>query len=830
MKFPRLWSSVTLKKGTGSEYPCAEPFEIARREVPVPLFQHGAARKRRARRGRWLLCLLLLVQFLVMLPGCGGCRQTRQPVKKKPEKPKIPFELPLAHTLPSDLETILAFSKPGHWTTASVQAVSNLANFRGEMATEAVALNDVPYRLITLRPALLPKEQLKRLDWTIFVPAGASTQSSSGKNTFPCRLVHRGSSRMLTETSLNIQGMPAYQFHFFVFAREPDDYTFLNALPTFHSTNEDARSRDNYRLLAPRIENYVPLSTNPLTWTSLAYVLWDDFDAELLTLAHQRAMLDWLHWGGQLVISGPSSLDSLRGTFLEPHLPATSEGTEPITAANLAEMDEAWTDSDEPWRVRREWLGEKLATVLDSTTLVGTPEGRPLVVERRVGRGRIVVTAFSLSQSELKGWSGCDAFFNDCLLRRPVGTVVDARRNSRLRIFSRDANPRSRDAMWRMFGDRPGMGAASPQYMFSNSNDMDDLGRETAGPGVCGWDDFNRVSQVARSSLQEAAKIVIPDATFVLRVLAIYLIVLVPLNWAVFRALGRVEWAWVAAPVISIVFALIVIRLAQLDIGFIRSRTEIGVVELYEGHSRAHVTRYTALYTSLATNYVVTFDDPSGLMQPLSVLSLDRGSQEANDSARRALAGSRTTVTLRNEGQVHFEGFRVASNSTGMLHSEHMMDLEGSIVLRSTRTGGWQVRNGTRLVLRDARVIGPLGVAVVGTLEPGDATVLAFSADADETARKIEQQRPNISGLLNIAATVDKGDEDFGTMRLIAWTDEVLGGMEIRPAAKQRRHANLVIAHLKAAPIAPPAALAQPSEDRTRGRLTGQARLSVSDD
>ena len=41
----------------------------------------------------------------------------------------------------------------------------------------------------------------------------------------------------------------------------------------------------------------------------------------VLTNQQQQALLDWLHWGGQLIISGPSSLDKLKGSFLAPYLP-----------------------------------------------------------------------------------------------------------------------------------------------------------------------------------------------------------------------------------------------------------------------------------------------------------------------------------------------------------------------------------------------------------------------------------------------------------------------------------------------------------------------------
>ena len=123
-------------------------------------------------------------------------------------------------------------------------------------------------------------------------------------------------------------------------------------------------------------------------------------------------------------------------------------------------------------------------------------------------------------------------------------------------------------------------------------------------------------SKAARQILTEAAGIEIPRADFVVKVLAIYLLVLVPLNWFVFWLIGTVEWAWIAAPLIALVGAAAVIRLAQLDIGFARSRTEVAVLEVQGGYERAHLTRYTALYTSLSSSYTLAFDEPSALAVP----------------------------------------------------------------------------------------------------------------------------------------------------------------------------------------------------------------------
>ena len=77
-----------------------------------------------------------------------------------------------------------------------------------------------------------------------------------------------------------------------------------------------------YQVVLPAIDERVPLPSHPFAWTSFAYVLWDEMLPGLMTPDQQRAMLDWLHWGGQLIISGPGSLDQLSGSFLDGYLPA----------------------------------------------------------------------------------------------------------------------------------------------------------------------------------------------------------------------------------------------------------------------------------------------------------------------------------------------------------------------------------------------------------------------------------------------------------------------------------------------------------------------------
>ena len=105
--------------------------------------------------------------------------------------------------------------------------------------------------------------------------------------------------------------------------------------------------------------------------------------------------------------------------------------------------------------------------------------------------------------------------------------------------------------------------------------------------------------------------------------LAIYLFILVPLNWLFFRMIRKVEYAWIAVPIIALVAAFTVVKLASLDIGFARSNTQISLLEVHADYPRAHMAEYSALYTSLSTRYTAELDNRSAQSLPFSISDLE---------------------------------------------------------------------------------------------------------------------------------------------------------------------------------------------------------------
>ncbi len=746
--------------------------------------------------------------------------------KKKEEAEKPDYELLDLRTRPSSLATFDNSTKIGHWGSATLDARANREDFNGELQVEAVdpqgeslTLNRTAYSLASLRPVQLAKKQKKNLEINYFPPSGLTTFRLKSTLTYPNRGRPAGAS-----TIDPITIMPAHQYHILVLSATPDAYTYLKTIPTVRAPSEqftEAGLAPHYRVHMPQVRTYVPLASSALKWTTVAYVVWDDFQPGKLQVSQQEALIDWLHWGGQLVISGPKSLDSLKTSFLDPYLPADAAGARELDQAALDVLNAQFRRSGPELSARRAWSGVKLATRPGGSFIDGSNE---LVAECRVGAGRIVVTSFSLTQRDLRSWPGLDELTNAWLLRRDPrvftpaigleGATVawkdsigpfDPEKGSRLRFFTRDwlTNEArknyvvSQSAVENRAAD---VTATFPQF---NPNAYGPDLAPPNGPGVAGWNDFGDAAMRARKALRIAAGIKVPPREFVLWVLGIYVIVLAPLNWLVFRLVRRVEWAWLAVPVLAVGFSVGVIRLAQLDIGFARSTTELTVVEIQHQHPRAHVTRYTAMYSALASTYDLEFTDPGALALPLAA----EEDQPSGQSIR--------SVTYWRDSNVRFTDFNVSSNSTGMVHSEHLLDLGGSLRWEPQPDGAWKLINGTQYKLKGAGVVGPQGIAWIGDLAPGAQATPTFVQPSDENGDNLffdqreaapQTNTADVDGRLSLQDLVELAETTVATgeTRLVAWTEQELPGLKLDPPAAQNRRLSLIVAHLDYGNLTPP--------------------------
>lgn len=845
--------------------------------------------------------LLFLLASLVVLPGCGSCssgppktaeelaeeakKLKEEEAKKKKEEKKPDFVFGRLTLQPGTRGAPSIFMKPGHWISAVQSAKANNFDFLGEMDAaivnqegEPIDLDRTPFRISTARPAALVKGQEKYLDMTVFVPHAMrrARLSNSLRGTYAGSYVNREESMF--------QAMPPYQYVLLVVARVPERYGYLS-LESNNIVKVPWSDHNSAYRNSDKVQQYLVVSTtsqkkpillpnDAFTWTSTAYMIWDDVEPDALTPDQQQGLVDWIHWGGQLIISGPGSLAGLKGSFMERYLPALATGTKEYTNDDLQSLNDNWTlpvkdKPGYPLRAAKPWSGVELALHKNAQFI---PETGNLLAERRIGLGRIAVSAIHLSQPELtKNWPSFQSFFNACVLRRgprkwKTGEYSpclswaegddrpdDPARVTGVRYFSRDAASNldyhvlSKSSEMPVRDYSPHSFGFTPQTTPDMPEDDTDVTKESlAMGGVASWNPFSPTSDAARETLRKAAGVKIPEAWFVMKVVGLYILVIVPLNWLVFYVIGRLEWAWIAAPILAVVFSLLVVRLAQLDIGFVRSQSEVAVLELQPNYNRGHLTRYLALYTSLGTQYDLHIESPVAVAQPLP-LSADFQLRPGQ---------SFSTVNYRRFDEVTLNDVTVSSNSTGMLQGEQMVETKQPITINRKDDGTWVVRNGgeydlnevcitrnldqlahyhfeqpvprteaieeeevtfdangnrtfeTRLVDRQPTkpIPAKFGTefAWVGELKTGETKSLSFEKSTDtKNPSKLRKQPTTATTTdsmnLSLLYAIAEAEHSLapGETRLVGKINAVLPGARVTPEASQFRGATLVVAHLR---------------------------------
>ena len=767
----------------------------------------------------WLrpLAISLLAFSFLLISGCSGCLDSEKTIaqkkaeekKKAEKKPKEPFEtnipvlLPAQFPIPLDklkeqrkqekqqtddpLAQLLGnmngsgtrFNriKSGHWYTANFQAVSNNSNFGGNLEASNVESLENPvgipgtnYFLKTSRPASLPKGELKNLETGVYIPVRDRAKNATVKFS-----LSRSSSGITPVTqNQGIKLMGGFQYHIVLLSKRPDSFSFLNRSDNIrlNGQKQDGSNLEPFYFLVPTVNGYPsPLPKHSLNWTTIAYLIWDDLDPNEMAQEHQEALLDWLHFGGQLILSGPDCLAELQTSFLADYLPATFEGTKNITNDDIAELNQNWSlppkaNKGNPRNLvisnKSPLLGVTLTPNPNANFITGTGK---IAIERQVGRGRIAITSFSLNDQLIRSWGSFSSFFNGALMRLPSRrfaensesttvfnwvdygtTAYDPMIRSTLRYLSRDLSATGTQSLpfstldELRINNSPILNNSpipGPNFGIRPADTTDQLAvrkidenwhfggyQDAEYSGVAGWNDYGAISSAARETLKQTAGISPPSSGFVLKMLTVYLFILVPVNWLLFRIIGKVEYAWAAVPVIALVAAFTVVKLASLDIGFARSNTQISLLEVHADYPRAHMAEYSALYTSLSTRYTAELDNRSAQSLPFSIS--DREDQKSQS------AETLSQVTLRRTVEDELQGFQIQSNSTGLLHTEAMINLGGVISFSNDlETGKTILSNSTLMTIEDAAVIGrdrngQLQFSRFETIESGEEVTLKF--------------------------------------------------------------------------------------------------------
>jgi hypothetical protein len=608
-----------------------------------------------------------------------------------------------------------------------------------------------------------------------------------------------------------------------------------------------------YRLVLPNEPDKPALSSHPLTWTTISHAIWDGYSPELLSFSQQQALLDWVHWGGQLVISGGAgqAFSLLQESFLGPYLPADATGENvPLSVDDLLPLAQSYPppsyspNSDDqsqpvpltsaeamrrfayhyqapvpirPTPKRPLYLSVLNARPGASTIPLGEASPRLLAIERRVGRGRITMLTVNPNEEALLAWPGLDTLVRRVVLRRPEEPVVvpgqydnympEPPRRARLlatdlswyRITGRDTGQAVAPAPAKEQPsglNQPGPVAKRPAQNGSPEEPDSAESELNRFPSVADWRDGAKLPRLSRDLLEEASGITIPSSHFVLRVILAYLIAVVPVNWLVCRfVLRRREWAWVVVPVIALAFAIGVERVAARDMGYDTASDEIDLLEVHGDYPRAHLTRLVSLYTTGRSRFTISYpNNPTALALPF-----DNG---------RSIRGEEVSTSAWQSYPVpSLVGFSVQPRSLAMFRAEEMLGLAGVIGLEG-EGGKRRLKNGSELALRDAVLIDLAGPTEQRERFLGDIAAGATVAiDGAEDRRPPDRVDPGFGPdpnpfLHELRMARENREENQGELRLVAWVGATTGGQVIEPAVDRHRGFTAVLVHLRSG--APP--------------------------
>jgi hypothetical protein len=766
-------------------------------------------------------------------------------IKKKLEKERNrqPFEVFKSLVAPFD---VLPFVKPNHWATLSLEVRANDEDYEGFLQTDPVMLPGMPLQIVYRRDARLMKEQRRGLPQQVLL-----TRIPKEWN---LEIVRPGALRPDYTWQAPLSILEPHQMLVLILSKDATSkFAQWNAMTSMipmgveRDNSRDLDKQRYYRLVLPMDSEKPQLSAHPLAWTTISHVVWDGLPPDVLSVSQQQALLDWLHWGGQLIFTGGAgqAYALYHDSFLGPYLPAESTGeTVGLSEADLRPLSQSYppptfqspTDPENFQQVPQIGPGfgrvyqapvpiipprdkplfiSKLRPVPGSSTIpLGEASTHLLAIERRVGRGRITMLTLNPVEPILTGWPGLDTLVRRVILRRPEesvkgpptsnGIAYQGPGRSRLegadltwyRIASRDARPGD-DTAGRLPKGRPAKELPKPgDAPDPPPGTEEENGLEGQPPpiGVADWNDLTRFPTLSRDLLEEASGITIPSSDFVLKVILAYLVTVVPLNWLICRfVLNRREWAWVVVPLVALGFAIGVQRVAAYDMGFDSASDEIDLLEVQGEFPRAHLSRFASLYTTGRGNYTISYPNNNTAL----ALPLDNG---------RSIRGEDVTTSFFQSTPVpQLMGLAVQPRSMSLFRAEEMATLSGSIRLEADGTSR-RIVNESGLELHDATLIdftggGQRNQNYLGTIAAGASAEVAATAVAPPPRTVESSPGPDPNTILDaLRTTWERRDENAGEIRLVAWVPRTMDGQVIDPPVDRQRGFTAVLVHLRYGP------------------------------
>jgi hypothetical protein len=325
----------------------------------------------------------------------------------------LSWALPAAAAGDLDITAVVGFAdtfSPGHWTPLEVTVANRGQDLNGEIAVDVTGGDELqgPLFITSHRRRLeLHRDTRKRFQFTV-LPQSVSQ---------PLVIRVRAQGRELSRTAVDLRKRFIAERAILVLSRNANlDYL-----------NEG--SADGLRVLYPHPER---LPAHWRGYDAVEAVVVQGVSLDQLTASQFEALHKWIAQGGILALSGGADYAALRRPRLASLLPGLPSGMTRLDAAALREAFSDTLDVSRPVSVNRLAAFHGRVRLRAGTTA--------LIVERALGRGRVLYFTFDVAGHPFDRWDGMRTLWLESLeLPRPriASTNDESAQESALRALIR---------------------------------------------------------------------------------------------------------------------------------------------------------------------------------------------------------------------------------------------------------------------------------------------------------------------------------------------------------------------------------------------------------
>jgi hypothetical protein len=399
------------------------------------------------------------------------------------------------------------------------------------------------------------------------------------------------------------------------------------------------------------------LVDSPVALHSFDLLVVDDFATDGLSAGQRTAIADFVRTGGSLLVgTGAAWRRTLAG--LPPDIL-------PMQLTGLATLPSSPA------------IGGLSDVQVATGSLTGgsawLSEGdQPLLAERTVGEGSVVLATFDWKQDPISGWTGTKALLRQVLVRTYFGAQ-------------------------------------------SQQNSAQILSGPFGGPfGVVGGSIYQRSGGLSQA-LGSLPALDLPSLALTGVLVLVYVLLVGPVNYFVLGVLHRRALAWITLPLIAVVVAAGAYAGGIWTKGQSAQTNQLSIVHLEPGSDRAYQETYDGVLTPTRGDYEVSTGQNPILVSPISSYNGFGGSGRSDirvdvATGKVSLPGM-TAFTLRGFAT---EGMIAAPQLSG-----HLRLVNGQL------TGS--IENLSSTTFTDAVVIAGDGFQKLGALPPGASIPVGFA-------------------------------------------------------------------------------------------------------